>query len=68
MFENVLRGDNFYFELQTMTYCYAYDFSFVKIAERLKYSLQSIYRFHRNALSKLEIDFAEVRAAEEFFC
>ena len=68
LFEKILSGDNFYFELQTVTYRYAFDLSFVNIAERLNYSLQSIYRFHINALSMLGIDFSEVRAEEEFFC
>lgn len=66
LFEKVFGAEHLYFELQTMTYRYAYDYSFAKIAERINYSIQSVYRFHLSALSKLNIKLSDLQAEENF--
>lgn len=45
--------EEYYFECQTLIYRYAYDYNFRKIAQSIRFSVQSVYRFHSVGLAYL---------------
>ena len=63
-----LQGAAEYFELQTLTYRYAFGKSIKAIADKINYSMQSVRRFHLAGLSKCGVRLEEVQKLEAEIC
>lgn len=52
--------EQYYFECQTLIYRYCCDYNFRKIAQSIKFSVASVYRFHQVGLSYLGFNESEI--------